>query len=263
MASRLLNRSGDDAEIDPRIAARRDAVESEKRRRRGRWWLIAAVLAAVLVGTWFLTRTPLLDVDRIDVRGAVATTADDIVAASGLRTGEALLEVDTAAAASHIRELPYVQSASVVRKWDGLVIITVTERVPVAIAASADGVAMLIDSSGRVIGPHVAGDAVETVLIGVEAGAPGTVVEGVSGALEVAALLTPGMRVRVAGIATGPDSSINLALSPQGIVIIGPPTDLPAKVDSLRIVMGQVDQRDLATINVVNPSTPVVVRTPK
>ena len=44
---------------------------------------------------------------------------------------------------------------------------------------------------------------------------------------------------------------------------MGPPTDLPAKVDSLRTVMGQVDQRDLATVNVVNPSTPVVVRTPK
>jgi len=28
-------------------------------------------------------------------------------------------------------------------------------------------------------------------------------------------------------------------------------------------VMGQVDQRDLASINVVNPTTPVVVRTPK
>jgi hypothetical protein len=71
------------------------------------------------------------------------------------------------------------------------------------------------------------------------------------------------MRTRVAGIATAPDGSLNLALKPQGIVIMGPPTDLPAKVDSLRTVMGQVDQRDLATINVVNPSTPVVVRTPK
>lgn len=263
MAGRLRDRSGSDTEIDPRIAARRDAVETEKRRRRGRWWLIAAIIAAVVVGAWFLTRTPLLDVDRIEVRGAVATTVDDIVAISGLRTGEALLEVDTSAAASHVRDLPYVKTASVVRKWDGLVIITVTERVPVAIAASADGVAMLIDGSGRVIGPHVAGDGVETVLIGVEAGAPGTVVEGVSGALEVATLLTPGMRARVAGIATAPDGSLNLALSPQGIVIMGPPTDLPAKVDSLRIVMGQVDQRDLATINVVNPSTPVVVRTPK
>ncbi len=263
MASRILDRKGADAEIDPRIAARRDAVENEKRRRRGRWWLAASIVAALLVGAWFVTRTPLLDVDRIEVRGAVVTTVDDIVATSGLRTGEPLLEVDASSAESRLRELPYIESASVARKWDGLVTITVTERSPVAIAASSDGVAMLIDASGRVIGPHVAGDGVETVLIGVEAGAPGTVVEGVAGALEVASLLTPGMRARIAGIATAPDGALNLALLPQGIVIMGPPTDLPAKVDSLRIVMGQVDQRDLSTINVVNPSTPVVVRTPK
>jgi hypothetical protein len=46
-------------------------------------------------------------------------------------------------------------------------------------------------------------------------------------------------------------------------VVLGPPNDLAAKVEALRIVMAQVDQRDLASINVVNPSTPVVVRTPK
>lgn len=252
-----------EVEIDPRIAARRDAVENEKRRRRGRWWLGAMIVIALLVGAWFITRTPVLDVDRIEVRGAVATTTDEIIAASGIRPGEALLEVDGSAAAAHIRELPYVETASVVRKWDGLVTITVTERRPVAIAASSDGVAMLVDASGRVIGPQTGADGITTVLIGVEAGAPGSTIEGIGGALEVAALLTPGMRARVAGIATAPDGAINLALSPQGVVIMGPPTDLPAKVDSLRIVMGQVDQRDLATINVVNPSTPVVVRTPK
>ena len=170
MAIRLRNRSGATSDIDPRIAARRDAVETEKRRRRGRWWLFAAIVAAVLVGAWFITRTPLLDVDRIEVRGAVLTTSDEIIAISGLRPGEALLEVDTAAAASRIRELPYIETASVVRKWDGLVTVTVSERVPVAIAASADGVAMLIDGSGRVIGVQTSGDGVETVLIGVEAG---------------------------------------------------------------------------------------------
>ena len=263
MASRLLDRKGEDTDIDPRIAARRDAVQNEKRRRRGRWWLAAAIVAAVLVGAWFITRTPLLDVDRIAVQGAVATTVDDILSASGLHTGEALLEVDTSAAARNIRALPYIDTASVVRNWDGLVTITVTERVPVALAVNAEGIWMLVDQSGRVIAPHVAGDGVEAVLVGVEAGPPGSVVEGVGGALEVASLLGPGMRARVASITTGPDGSLTLALRPQGIVIMGPATDLPAKVDSLRIVMGQVDQRDLASINVVNPSTPVVVRTPK
>ena len=263
MASRVLDRSAAEVEIDPRIAARRDAVKDEKRRRRSRLWLVAAIVVAVVVGAWFITRTPLLDIDRIKVQGATMTTVEDIISASGIQPGEALLEVDASASASQIRQLPHIESAAVVRNWNGTIAITVTERVPVALAAGADGVAMLIDGFGRVIGPHVAGDGVETVLIGVEAGSPGTSVENVSGALEVASLLTPGMRNRIAGIATAPDGSLNLALTPQGIVIVGPPTDLPAKVDSLRIVMGQVDQRDLASINVVNPTTPVVVRTPK
>ena len=249
--------------IDPRIAARRDAVEFEKRRRRGRWWLAAAIVAAVLVGAWFLTRTPLLDVDRIDVQGATVVTAEEIVSISGLQTGAPLLEVDSAAAAARIRQLPYIETASVTRQLDGLVTITVTERVPVALAIDASGVAMLVDRSGKVLAPHVAGDGIEVVLAGVEAGPPGSVVEGASGALTVASLLTPGMRSRVMSITTAPDGSISLALRPQGTVVMGPPSDLADKVDSLRIVMSQVDQRDLASINVVNPSTPVVVRTPK
>lgn len=263
MASRGQGRSRAESEIDPRIAARRDAVEFEKRRRRGRWWLAASIVVAALVGAWFLTRTPLLDVDRIDVQGATVTTAEEIIEVSGLRTGAPLLEVDAGGAAARVRQLPFIETASVERQLDGLVIITVTERVPVALAIDADGVAMLVDRSGKVIAPHVAGDGIEIVLAGVEAGPVGSVIEGSSGALDVASLLTPGMRSRVVSIATAPDGSLSLALRPQGIVVMGPPSDLADKVDSLRIVMGQVDQRDLASINVVNPSTPVVVRTPK
>ena len=263
MARRNPGQASAEPEIDPRIAARRDAVEFEKRRRRGRWWLAAAIVAAVLVGAWFLTRTPLLDVDRIDVQGATVVTTEEIVSVSGLRTGAPLLEVDAGAAAARVRQLPYIETASVTRQLDGLIIITVTERIPVALAIDANGVAMLVDRSGKVIGPHVAGDGIEIVLAGVEAGPAGSVIEGASGALAVASFLTPGMRSRVVSISTAVDGSISLALGPQGTVVMGPPSDLAAKVDSLRIVMGQVDQRDLASINVVNPSTPVVVRTPK
>lgn len=251
------------SDIDPRIAARRDAVESEKRRRRGRWWLAVAIVAAILVGAWFITRTPILDVDRITVQGAVVTTTDDIVTASGLRTGEPLLEVDSSKAAARIKELPYIATAKVSREWDGLVTIEVTERVPVALAVTSDGVPMVVDQSGRVLAPHVAEDGIGVVLVGVEAGPVGTTIDGVSGALEVASLLSPGMRTRVASISTAPDGSLTLDLSPQGTVVLGPPNDLAAKVEALRIVMAQVDQRDLASINVVNPTTPVVVRTPK
>lgn len=263
MARQGAKSSTTEASIDPRIAARRDAVENEKRRRRGRWWLVVAIIAALIVGAWFITRTPLLDIDRIKVEGAVITTVDDIVAASGVRTGEPLLEVDASRSAAQIRELPYIATAKVARSWDGLVTIEVTERLPVALAVGEDGVPMVVDATGRVLAPHVPEDGISMVLTGVQAGPVGSTVEGATGALELASLLSPGMRARIASIATAPDGSLTLTLVPQGTVVIGPPSDLTAKVEALRTVMAQVDQRDLSSINVVNPTTPVVVRTPK
>lgn len=253
----------DAATIDPRIAARRDAVESERRRSRGRKWLVVSILVAVLAGAWWITRTPLFDVDAIEVRGADLTSVAAIESASAIRVGEPLLEVDAAASARRVRELPWVDTATVDRRWGGTVVITVTERTPVAIALDAAGRPWLVDATGRVLVEDGSFDMIDTTVVGPVAGVPGTSLEGAEDALAVAALLTPGMRSRVATITTAPDGSITLGLRPQGTVELGPPTDLAAKIDALRTVMAQVDQRDLASINVLNPSTPVVRRTPK
>lgn len=252
-----------DGGIDPRIAARRDAVTADRRRRIGRRLLAVVVVLVVVAAGWFLTRTPLLDVDRIEVRGVVQTQVDDVADASGIRTGEPLLEVDPGASAARVRALPWIDTATVRRQWDGLVIITVTERDFVAVVVDANGVGQLVDASGRVLAPDGPFDMVDTVIAGAVAGEPGSTVEGYDDALAVAALLTPGMRSRISTITVAPDGTIQLGLRPQGTVQFGPPTDLAAKVASLRTVMAQVDQRDLASVNVVNPSTPVVVRTPK
>lgn len=259
MSTRTLERSTK-SDIDPRIAARRDAVESEKRLRRGRRWVVLAVFVALLTGAWYLTRTPLLDVDRIEVRGSGVTTADEILTASGIRNGEPLLEVDESASAARVRELPWVDTATVVRNWNGLISITVTERVPVAIVAGDSGTPMLVDRSGRVLSVDGPFDPIDFIVEGPIAGSPGTSIEGGGGALEVASLLGPGVRSRVSSITIALDGSILVHLKPQGVVVMGPPTNLAAKVASLQIVMAQVDQRDLASINVVNPDTPVVKR---
>lgn len=251
------------SEMDPRIAARRRAVDADRRRVRLRRWVIGGAAVALLIGAWYVTRTPLLDVDRIEVEGAVQTMVDDILVAVAVHPGDALLELDLRAAAERVRTLPWIDSAVVERNWDGRIVISVTERQMVAIVDDESGVGQLVDASGRVLAPDGTMDMVDTRILGAVAGSPGSTVEGIDGALRLAALLTPGMRSRVATIALGADGSLTLGLRPQGSVAIGPPTDLAAKVSSLRTVMAQVDQRDLASINVVNPSTPVVVRTPR
>lgn len=249
--------------VDPRIAARREAVEADRRRIRVRRWAVLAAAIGLLVGAWYLTRTPLLDVDRIEVVGAVQTPIDAIAETTGIRPGAALLELDRAAAAARVRALPWIDTAVVERNWDGRIVISVTERDMVAIVDDDSGVGWLVDASGRVLAEDGTMDGIDTRIVGAVAGAPGSTVSGIDDALRVAALLSPGMRSRVATIAIGPDGSLTLGLRPQGTVVLGPPTDLAAKVTSLRTVMAQVDQRDLASINVVNPGTPVVVRTPR
>lgn len=251
------------SEIDPRIAARRDAVQSDRRRLRGRRWIIGAAVVAVLGFGWYLTRTGLLDVDRIEVQGVSVLAVDDVISASLIFFGEPLLEVNTSSSAAHILELPWIDTVNVQRNWVGRIVITVTERTPVAVAVDEEGTLMLLDATGRVLDIDGPFDGIDTLLEGVVVGDHGTTIDGSAGALEVASLLTLGVRSRVTSIVVNPDGTIELRLKPQGIVVFGGPTDLAAKVASLQIILGQVDQRNLASINVVNPETPVVVRTPK
>ncbi len=251
------------AEVDPRIAARREAVVSEKRRKRERWVVAVLVVIAVIGGAWLLSQSAFFDIDRITVEGTSRLTVDDVLAAAAVEVGEPMVAVNSSEVARRIETLPWIASASVARSISGELKIVVVERVAVATMADETGAPALVDGSGRVLGPPGLVDGPAIQVEGLVAGAVGTDVDGSAGSLETATLLTPGVRSRVLAIVVLPDGNLELRLRPQGIVVLGPATNLPEKLASLTIVMGQVDQRDLARINLVNPETPVVSRTPK
>jgi cell division protein FtsQ len=251
------------AEVDPRIAARREAVVSEKRRKRERWIIAVLVVIAALGGAWLLSRSALFDVDRITVEGTSRLSADDVLAAAAVQVGEPMLAVNSSEVARRVERLPWIASATVDRSISGELTIAVVERTAVATMVDESGTPVLVDGSGRVLGPPGLVDGPAIQIEGLVAGAVGTDVDGSAGALETAILLTPGVRSRVLAIVVLPDGNLELRLRPQGIVDLGPATNLLEKLASLTIVMGQVDQRDLARINLVNPETPVVSRTPK
>ena len=84
---------------------------------------------------------------------------------------------------------------------------------------------------------------------------------GADGALQSYAALGPGVRSRVTAVAVTPDGSLLLTLNPQGLVIWGQPTDVAEKATTLATVMGQVEQRDVESIDVRDPGDPVIRRT--
>lgn len=251
--------------IDPRLRARRVAVRREEGRRRLRVVIGAATLAAVVGATVAVTRSPLLDLDRIEVRGAARTPAGEVARAGGLRTGALLVDLDLEGAARAIERLPWVAAAEVTRRWPGTVEVVVAERTAAAAAAVEGGWALLA-ADGRVLA-HVPHRPAEVAAVGGLAppGPPGSVVGLAERApLEVAAALAPVVRARVASVELTTTGEVELVLaSPtKARVRLGTTDRLDAKLMAVETVLAKVSAARLVTLDVRAPETPVVTRNP-
>lgn len=109
-------------------------------------------LAVVVAGAAGAVYSPLLDVDRFDVRGADDRAAE-VISASGITRGAPVLLVDTAGAEQAIGALPWVGSVRVERALLGTIRIVVRASVPVAWMHLADGSVVFVDARGRVQAP--------------------------------------------------------------------------------------------------------------
>jgi cell division protein FtsQ len=189
--------------IDPRIRERRIEVLRAAGRRRLHVTLVIAS-AIVVVGLGYLVvHSPLLAVHHIRITGTRREPPGAILRAAEVHQGQALLFVDTGAAARRIERLRWVEHAHVRRAFPDTVDIDVTEYVPSAYVPLSAGKVALIASSGHVIAlarsvPH---HAVE--LLGEHA----TPVVGSlltpPDAADVVAQLPPHLRSRVAAIDVG------------------------------------------------------------
>jgi cell division protein FtsQ len=125
-------------------AARNRRREHSRRHKRLRVALVVPVIATI---AWVLWASPLLSVRSVRVDGAVSLSAGEVRDAAGVRTGTPLLRVDTDAARARVARLPQVSSVQVARGWPSSVVVTVTERVPIAVVESG-GQRYLVDDQG-------------------------------------------------------------------------------------------------------------------
>ena len=250
--------------MDPRIHRRRVEVRREEGRRRLRVLVGITTVVAVGCGGWAATGSPLLDLDRVVIEGAVHTAPDDARFASGLRKGEPLVDVDEETVRRAVEALPWVASARVRRHWPGEVRIRLVEREAVAVTAAEGGASALVDGSGRVLAWVDAPPAGLAVLTGVPPAGPAgsTLSPEAVATLSVAVALPPELRARVAGVAPaeGGGGEVEMRLSPEGSVRLGLPVDLDKKFDAIRAVLSQVDLRNLAVLDVRRPDNPVLTR---
>lgn len=248
--------------MDPRIRRRRIEVRREEGRKRLRILLgCAGAVAAVAAGAG-LTRSPLLDVDRVDVRGAERTGRHDVLAAAGLSGHPAMVDVDTADVARRLRRLPWVRTATAGRQWPGTIRIDVTERRPAAVLPAAGGAWAVADATGRVlsIGAERPPGLPAVGAVDRPDRAGGDVAPAAAPALAVAAALPADVRSRVTDVATMAGGDVQLWLGPSTIVRLGPPVGLRPKLTALATVLARVDVGGVAVIDLRVPTVPALTR---
>lgn len=91
-----------------------------------------------------------LVVARVTVEGRMHADAAEILAASGLAQGQPMLDVSPEAVRARLEALPWVEQASVQRRFPGHVHLVIEERTPFAIWQNRGRFA-LIDRQGRMI----------------------------------------------------------------------------------------------------------------
>ncbi|HEX6597377.1 MAG TPA: FtsQ-type POTRA domain-containing protein [Acidimicrobiales bacterium] len=247
--------------MDPRIRERRIQVRRHEGRRRLRLVVTGMGIILLSASGWLALRSPLLDVDRVTVRGADRTPAEWIRDATGIWDGQPLVEVDLDAAAAAVEGLPWVDSADVRRVWPSTALVTVTERTPSAVTSSNTGEWAVLDGTGRVLELVPERPPGLLVLEGLgELPPPGTTVASASGPLTVFAALSPSLAARTSAVVALESGQIELKLNPQGTVRLGTVDALEAKVRAAETVLASVDVRGLVLLDVRLPSSPVLTR---
>jgi cell division protein FtsQ len=241
--------------LDPRVRERWIAARRSEGRRRLRILLSLSGVVVVLVVAAGVMASPLLDVDRVVVKGSIHTTPAEVERAAGVHPGDMMVLVDTGAAAQGIDALPWIRSARVEREWPGTVTIAVTERSPVGWVDTGHGPAF-VDRTGRVL----------ELLSAAPADLPQIMTPKV--VPPVGATITPTVGANVAGALQGfaRSGTRTITVTPGGVVLglvngpdlrLGEPTHVDRKVRAAIAVLTALDGEAVQYIDVTVPSNPV------
>jgi cell division protein FtsQ len=213
------------------------------------------VLALARVA-WVLFAGPLLAVRTVQVDGTGTLSPARVRQAAGVADGTPLLRVDVGAVRARVARLPQVASVQVTRGWPATLVITLTERVPVAVVQSG-GTPWLVDRDG-VLFERLAGDPPRGV-VPLEVAQPGRTDPATRAALAALVALPAPVREGVARSAASTDQDVRLTLADGTTVLWGDAADSPRKASVLASLLGQMKAGTLRPARTVDVSAPGAV----
>lgn len=236
---------------------RRERSRRDRARRRRRRPLQLALGAAALVGlVWLLWAGPLLAVRSVQVDGVAILPTAQVREAAGVEEGTPLLRVDVDAAEAGVAALPQVAAVEVTRGWPDRVVITVVERVPVAVVGDP-GRRTLMDAGG-VLFDTISGEPPAGV-VPVDVAEPGPDDPATAAALAAVTGLPGEVRPQVAGVSAADPDDVVVLLRDGTLVRWGGPEDSAEKGEVLAALLEQIAAGALEPAGTIDVSTPDAV----
>lgn len=247
--------ASDDQDTDrapgPTTRDQRRAERSRRGRSRGRSrggsvlnpgfpkWAVGVLALVVLVGAgfWMVFFSSMFGVRDVTIKGTELVDEQQVEQAVGLGPDDALATVDLKAVADTIESaLPPVESAVVTRSWPGTLVVTVTERTPVA-TVTVDGAPWLIDATGT---PYLAvADYPDDppAVLPLDIDDPGPDDLATTEAVTVIAGLDDSTRELVASVSAPSAGEVTLTLQDGRVVIWGDASRMQDKITMLPAVL--------------------------
>jgi cell division protein FtsQ len=214
--------------------------------------------AAVVLGllAWLRWGSPVLAVSAVRVDGAGTLTVAEVVDVAGIAEGTPLLRVDVDAAEARVARLPQVADVEVTRGWPRSVVVTVVERVPVAVVGES-GTRALVDADG-VLFDTVTGDPAVGV-VPLDVADPGPEDRATRAALAALVALPEDVRIDLADAWATSAEDVTLTLEDGTTVLWGSAEQAGDKADALVALLDQLRTGALEPAGTIDVSAPSAV----
>lgn len=210
-------------------------------------WLIWLILVLVVSGWWSLYQSKWFIAQGVTVTGNSRLTVEQVAAVAAVPIGNSLMSINTAAMTTELMALPEIKVATVERGWPHTILIKVTERTPIAVAATLSGF-NLIDSAGQNAGV-VAAPPAGLLVISAEPDS-----KAMLGAINALAAIPA--QWQLIGLAASTQDNIVATLASGAVITFGSGERAADKVEVAQALM----EKGYSVINVSAPDAATVLK---
>jgi len=226
----------------------------ERRLRRGvRRALAALAVSAAIAGVAYAsTYSWLFAAAEVRVQGVVRMTAAEVRDLGGVAPGVNVFHLDTGPVEARLRADPRIAAVWVRTDLPDAVMVTIVERIPVAIV-EVSGALTVVADDGTMLPTVPRGSLPEIQAVA------GELDDGRrTAAAGVLAALTPEVRRRFATVTSDAAGDLVLETSDGVTFSYGPATQIEAKADAIDAVLEWADDEQIAlvTVDVTAPTAP-------